>query len=164
MSKNTSAANNWFVIHFWHWLGNQPLMNPVIPHLLESIKTEPHKNSGVVHVYCWGQWHITCLIIRGPASSLSCGYATDGTIYQVLRELPVTSGSAPGTGWITVGCTRNIWKNCWGNALPVRYLYYCVIFNDFDKFCFLLYFLSYWQPEVKIKKFHSLAWRIEVKQ
>lgn len=119
MSKNTSAANNWFVIHFWHWLGNQPLMNPVIPHLLGSIKTEPHKNSGVVHVYCWGQWHITCLIIRGPASSLSCGYATDGTIYQVLRELPVTSGSAPGTGWITVGCTRNIWKNCWGNALPV---------------------------------------------
>lgn len=125
-------------------------MNSVILHLLESIKTEPDRNSGVLHVYYWGQWHIMA-------------YHQKPSIFIILllcyrwNQVPGPEGTAyhqwecTGTGWVTVGCTRNIWKNCWENVLAIPFLYYCIFFSV-NKYCFLLNFLSYGQPEIKLKR------------
>lgn len=152
------------LIYFLTLPDYQPLMNSVISHLLENIKIEPHKNTGAVHVYYWGQWHITYLTIRGTASSVSCGCVTDGRI-------PDHEGTAchqwrvhRGTGWITVGCTVNIWKDCWATALAISYLYESVIFTNCNKFGFPLHFFSLWQCEVQKKFPKSLTWRIQIKQ
>lgn len=59
--------------------------------------------------------------------------------------------SAWGTGWITVGCTANIWKDCWATALAIPYLYESVIFTNCNKFCLPLHLFSHWQCEVQKK-------------
>lgn len=132
LSESTSAANKGYVIHFWHWPDHQSGMNLLTLHLLESIETEPHENTRVIHVYCWRQWRIICLAIRGTASPVSCGCVTDGLAPDSENCLsPIESTWGPGR--ITVGYISNIWKCCRAIASVIPYLYQGIISVEFHK-------------------------------